>query len=1481
MLTISQLTGLMRNKPRYTTPVIASGGVVAPLEILEGDTLSITNNAVVTAYPPATVTSQIHVNGANVGTSYTAPPGSSGSTVQVLSKFDNGEGQVLTQSTAVTVTPAVTFPQLGYLGGNVEATIDYTLNPLFLNAIFDARGFGYQNTYTGSPLTGGTTGVANAYGGTLTFASLYGANNDGQNVLVWATGYINNCNPFMNTTDDVGRVITLNGSVFATVTAASTIGVAPTSVLVGGTGYTNGTYTSVALTGGTGSGATATLVVAGGVVTSFTITNPGSGYTSADQLSASGLGAGTGFHLTVALGSAAVVSLPQALTTLTYSTPTSWSILFPRDANGWPLQKCENVLTSSPGQLPPGTYHCTITWTTGKTTPVVSLSGSGALAAVNYTSGIVTVGSVCTQTFDLVVSGTVILEFSAGFTFLDIPRDGSTTSVGKVPFNPDALTYYSRFYSLRFMDYFATNGNTQTEWVTRVPNYNTFMMQKSWETWIDFCNALHDWPGSKLQKVWLNLPGLCSNDYASHVVSLLNTWNSGRQAYAGLNTNLTVFIEVGNEPWNFAFTLWGNYITLAVAEMQLIGNYQIPSTIASLTLSGTTVTVNCTGVKPAFVVNGASMIASTSAQTWQGVDSQSNVSNLANPTIISNVTTGLDVNSNPIYSFTYPTNQASAVSYSNWAAVFNLSSTLVADATVNATPGAAAAAYATNIYNSTYKWMVRRVHDISVVWHAVRASDRFVLNLQQYGAGSGYGVDANESATVPGQYPYGLYLDSLINSGSPALSNWLYGVAIAPYFKADTFCSAVGNTNTLISVPTAAGFLVGDQVIVANGNTARYQIGTNSVSSYLLTMVTNINGLVVTMADACVVASSPSAGTSVMVVTPGGSSTAVAGSLTTGGVTSAGGNTITFLTALPAGLTVGDQIAVNGALGNPLYTTIAGVNQIVTVSQSANGTGYTSGTYTSVALTGGTGSGATANITVSGGSITATTLTYGGSGYTVGDVLGVAAANVGGTGSGFACNVTAVKPFVLADFSHATLTTARLTVTSGAANGTTTTASVTQNSVWMTATVPNLGVGDAVTVYGAGSPSLYATVTAVDATHHSLTINKNVAPVVQVGAGLSVTLACPIINAGSGYTDGYYSNIGLTGGTGTAITVNIVVSGGSVVSYSPISNGGTGFTVGDVLTGTFGGGSGFQIQVQAGFGNTFLYMQGNNPVSYAACNAINMTNTAAVIRAHVAANRLYGTHPVAYEGGPDTQQAPLYDYELHTSTAMGTTVTLLLDTWFQNGGEEFHFFTLGPASTVDYSLTPVLGTVNPGSSGGNGGTFLTQNGWAATSSFANVSAPKLAALLAYSRVKTYQNVQGAPGDLTMAHYQGSSAYTQPNMLTNPTNPGNSIWWTSNIVDRWVTWLAAIPRRQKYQLVLWGTSALAGVSVNLYVDNVLIGSCTLVQNGAGSTATVTMAACANPPSAILSSGVRLVKALIPANTGGTTEGMYKISLVPTA
>jgi len=81
---------------------------------------------------------------------------------------------------------------------------------------------------------------------------------------------------------------------------------------------------------------------------------------------------------------------------------------------------------------------------------------------------------------------------------------------------------------------------------------------------------------------------------------------------------------------------------------------------------------------------------------------------------------------------------------------------------------------------------------------------------------------------------------------------------------------------------------------------------------------------------------------------------------------------------------------------------------VATLGAITGGSAYTAGTYFNVPLTGGTGSGALATITVSGGAVTAVTITNGGLQYTAGGSLSAAATNIGGTGSGFSVLISTV-----------------------------------------------------------------------------------------------------------------------------------------------------------------------------------------------------------------------------------------------------------------------------------------------------------------------------------------------------------------------------------------------------------------------------------------------------------------------------------------
>jgi hypothetical protein len=105
-----------------------------------------------------------------------------------------------------------------------------------------------------------------------------------------------------------------------------------------------------------------------------------------------------------------------------------------------------------------------------------------------------------------------------------------------------------------------------------------------------------------------------------------------------------------------------------------------------------------------------------------------------------------------------------------------------------------------------------------------------------------------------------------------------------------------------------------------------------------------------------------------------------------------------------AGIVIGDRAVTSNRFGRATRVETT-QGRILTLDTRIGGSSYTNGTYNNVALTGGTGTGATANIVVSGGAVTAVTLVNGGQRYDIGEILSATAATIGGTGSGFSIRV--------------------------------------------------------------------------------------------------------------------------------------------------------------------------------------------------------------------------------------------------------------------------------------------------------------------------------------------------------------------------------------------------------------------------------------------------------------------------------------------
>ena len=114
------------------------------------------------------------------------------------------------------------------------------------------------------------------------------------------------------------------------------------------------------------------------------------------------------------------------------------------------------------------------------------------------------------------------------------------------------------------------------------------------------------------------------------------------------------------------------------------------------------------------------------------------------------------------------------------------------------------------------------------------------------------------------------------------------------------------------------------------------------------------------------------------------------------------------LSATTATSGTGTVVTLQLAAAGGTYTNS---NTIATLGTVVPGGSYLYNVYDNVPLTGGTGAGARATITVNGATnVSIVTLTNGGAGYTVGDILSAAPADIGIAGTGFTVVVATLLP---------------------------------------------------------------------------------------------------------------------------------------------------------------------------------------------------------------------------------------------------------------------------------------------------------------------------------------------------------------------------------------------------------------------------------------------------------------------------------------
>lgn len=441
------------------------------------------------------------------------------------------------------------------------------------------------------------------------------------------------------------------------------------------------------------------------------------------------------------------------------------------DANGWPAQASQNVITTAmagaqgtaQGSLPftntsgNGTYYLQYSSTT--TTPVTaSVTLGGGNAVLTHISDTGSSGN-WTSLYSFVYTaalGSVQVTWSGAIQNVIMPIDGTQNFSNTVtnPFNPVALAYYSKFASLRCMDLCNAISATDTAWSTRVPNYAnptaSFISgsnpQYAWEVLIAFFNAIYNYSGSILKNIWINTGShIDTATYGAGLSALLNSYP--------INSGLTVMVEIGDEPWNTNAPFYNNWIYYCLqtgTELQAVVNsgsnvdWAASPLITAISESGTQCTITLSSL-PAWLSSGNSYSGIYSNGTTGAA-----VGTVAAPVTITVSGTTL----------TFPSTVTTSVIGNNLILYFNTASNLINDGSGNLNP----------VY-MTLKYVIRKVYNLRNSWVANRGTDRFVMNLQTYGSGYPNGLSYN--------YDYHAYAKFI---GGNNIS-WLYGACIAPYIS--------------------------------------------------------------------------------------------------------------------------------------------------------------------------------------------------------------------------------------------------------------------------------------------------------------------------------------------------------------------------------------------------------------------------------------------------------------------------------------------------------------------------------------------------------------------------------------------------------------------------------------------------------------------------------------------------------------------------
>jgi len=392
----------------------------------------------------------------------------------------------------------------------------------------------------------------------------------------------------------------------------------------------------------------------------------------------------------------------------------------------------------------------------------------------------------------------------------------------------------------------------------------------------------------------------------------------------------------------------------------------------------------------------------------------------------------------------------------------------------------------------------------------------------------GNGVNSNAITTAGSNYPDGTYANVPLTGGSGKLAT-------------ANITITVGAVTAFTIVSRGVGYTVGNTLSFAASSVNGY---TNGIATFgAITAGSNYTNGVWTNVP---LTGGAGTGATAQITVAGNVVTAI--TITNKGNDYAVANSMSCLAKY-----IGNGINTKGTINAGSGYTGKGIATLGTIT---GGNTYTNGTYSGVAVTSltGTGTGATANVTVSGNAVTAVTIVNKGYGYAVADSLSVAASLIGGTGTGFSVPVATVGPATFTAVSliggTGSLATADIVVN----NGVVTTVTMVDRGIGYA--VGNLMSANASDIGGTGSGFSFP----VTAIYAGSGFAVPVATVVT-SSGFTSVITAPYASSGFQFN---VATLGSAGGFNIPVTSVLSSNGFQFTILSTTASSGFQFNVGSI-----------------------------------------------------------------------------------------------------------------------------------------------------------------------------------------------------------------------------------------------------------------------------------------------------------------------------